>query len=260
MDSPVPLRKPAADLPAGDLLTGLPRSGIRNALRRAAAESPPAAHARPDGGLRVEETFFPRSTDGLPADLFGPGFDGAMDDAEPPVFFDIETCGLAHEPIFLIGCLRGEPRGLRFTSFFARDPSEEPALLRRAVVLLGSAAVWVSFNGRSFDAPRLRRRASLHSVEMPEPREHRDLLLAVRRCWRASLPNCRLTTVEERLLGFHPRVGDVPGREVPERYRDYVRTGDPSWVRPVLEHNRRDVAAMVVLHRRLWREGAFPAS
>ncbi len=219
-----------------------------------------AARERAGGDLWVEETFFPCSTDGLRADLFGPGFDGTMEGCGQLVFFDIETCGLAHEPIFLFGCLRAEDGGLRFSASFARDPSEEPALLHRAARLLSAAPVWVSFNGRSFDAPRMRRRAALHGVRMPEPREHRDLLLAVRRRWRGSLPNCRLTTVEERLLGFARRVGDIPGREVPERYRDFVRTGDLSWIRPVLEHNRRDVAAMAVLHRRLWRDGAFQVS
>jgi uncharacterized protein YprB with RNaseH-like and TPR domain len=57
--------------------------------------------------------------------------------------------------------------------------------------------------------------------------------------------------VERRLLKLERGPFDVPGREVPERYRDYVRTGDPRWIAPVLEHNRRDVAAMAVLLKRL---------
>jgi uncharacterized protein YprB with RNaseH-like and TPR domain len=61
--------------------------------------------------------------------------------------------------------------------------------------------------------------------------------------------------VERRLLGLDRGPGDVPGREVPERYWDYVRGGDFRWIEPVLEHNRRDVTAMAVLYRRIEAEG-----
>jgi len=63
--------------------------------------------------------------------------------------------------------------------------------------------------------------------------------------------------VERRLLGLCRAGNDVQGREVPERYRDYVQSGNPVWIHPVLEHNRRDVAAMAVLYRRLRDEGEF---
>jgi uncharacterized protein len=191
----------------------------------------------------------------FPVELFGPGF--RWEGGEGPVLLDVETCGLADDPIFLLGVLRPEGAGLRLFHVLARDPSGEPALLRRAADLLPARSPWVSFNGRSFDAPRLRRRAAHHRIELEAPAVHVDLLHVVRRRWKGQLPDCRLHTVERRLLGLERGAGDVPGREAPERYRDYLRTGDFRWIAPVLEHNRRDLCAMAVLHGRLLREGAL---
>ena len=216
------------------------------------------APGRGDGGPTLSwEESFSDGRGGFPEDLFGGGFSWEDRVADQVVFWDLETCGLADAPIFLIGALWPEAGGLRLRRTLARDPSGEPALLRSAAELLGRAAVWVTFNGRSFDAPRIRRRAALFGIEVPLPAEHRDLLVAVRRRWRGELPDCRLGTVERRLLGLERGADDIPGREVPERYRDYVRSGEMKWIAPVLLHNRRDVAAMAVLYRRLLLEGDF---
>ena len=193
----------------------------------------------------------------LPESLFGSHFRWLDAPCGPLAFLDLETCGLADDPIFLAGILQPLGNGLRLRRLFARDPSGEEALLARTAETLGPGAIWVTFNGRSFDGPRLRRRSARLGLEFPAPAEHRDLLLAVRRRWRGELPDCRLQTVERRLLGIERDRRDVPGREVPERYRDWVRTGDPRWITPVLEHNRRDVAAMAVLHRRLVEMGEY---
>ncbi len=244
--------------PPSDLLRG----GLRAALRRAlAAAVPPGPEAGPSPSppapreplILAEEEFDPREK--FPEDLFGAGFRWDLDegglDGRDLAFLDIETCGLADEPIFLVGVLRRRGENLHLQRALARDPSAEPALLLFTAEALGREATWVTFNGRSFDGPRLVRRAALHGIDFPAPAEHRDLLLEVRRRFRRDLPDCRLGTVERRLLGLERHPGDVPGREVPERYRDFVRTGDPRWIAPVLEHNRRDVAAMAVLWRKL---------
>jgi hypothetical protein len=253
---------PESDRPGGDgdLLAGLPRGSLRAVFRRAAAAAsapvqgpaaPPGSAPPGTGRLEVREEDF--GLDGsFPPDLFGPRFRWPRDEGVGGIaFLDLETCGLGDGPIFLAGILRPRGSGLRLSRGLALDPSGEPALLRWAAGLLGEGLTWVTFNGRSFDAPRLRRRASVHGIEMPDPGEHLDLLLAVRRRWKTALPNCRLGTVERRLLGLERRADDVPGREVPERYADFVRTGNFRWIAPVLEHNRRDVTAMAVLLLRM---------
>jgi len=162
-------------------------------------------------------------------------------------FIDIETCGLADDPIFLVGVAWRPDDGIELLQLFARDPTGEPEVLRRSVDILSRRGTWVSFNGRSFDIPRMRRRARTHGIEFPDCEVHRDLLHEVRRRWKGKLPNCRLSTVEKSLLGLGRLPADVPGREVPDRYWDFVEGGDRRWIEPVLEHNRRDVAALVAL-------------
>ena len=236
------------------------RPGLLKALASFARGEPSAPPAPGEGGAGPTVTWeesFPATGEGFPKHLFGEGFSWDEHAGERIVFWDLETCGLADAPIFLIGALWPEAGQLCFRRTLARDPSGEPALLRGAAELLGGAAVWVTFNGRSFDAPRIRRRSALFGIEIPLPTEHRDLLIAVRRKWKGRLPDCRLGTVEKRLLGLCRAADDIPGREVPERYRDYVQSGNSKWIAPVLEHNRRDVAAMAVLYRRLRVEGEF---
>ena len=145
--------------------------------------------------LQTWEESFGGETE-FPPELFGENFFRESRRPHSLVFWDLETCGLSDEPIFLAGVIRAQGESLRLTRILARDPSGEPALLRRVAELLGPRAVWVTFNGRSFDAPRLRRRAALHRVVLPEPAEHRDLLLLVRRRFKMELPDCRLSTVE----------------------------------------------------------------
>jgi len=173
--------------------------------------------------------------------------EGAGVDWADLVFVDIETCGLADDPIFLVGVAYRSDEAIVLEQCFAPDPTGEPELVRRTAATLGARSIWVSFNGKSFDIPRLRRRARTHAVEFPAAGSHRDLLHEVRRRWKGRLPNCRLSTVEESLLGLCRLPGDVPGREVPERYWDFVRGGERRWIDPVIEHNRRDVAALVAL-------------
>ncbi|MBI4585476.1 MAG: ribonuclease H-like domain-containing protein [Planctomycetes bacterium] len=179
----------------------------------------------------------------------------------PLAFWDIETCGLGDAPIFLIGLLswEGPPangsRSWRLELLLAEDPSREPQLLRAASELLGRASCWVTFNGRCFDHPRLLKRTFRHGIPLPECGRHVDLLREVRRRWKGVLPDCRLSTVERRLLGLERGPGEVSGAEAPERYQLYVKSGDRRWIEPVLAHNRQDVLALALLFGRLLEAG-----
>jgi hypothetical protein len=57
---------------------------------------------------------------------------------------------------------------------------------------------------------------------------------------------CSLSALERRILGFH-RLDDVPGFEIPARYFQFLRTGDPSLIEDVLEHNRHDLVSLAAL-------------
>jgi len=162
------------------------------------------------------------------------------------LFLDIETCGLSAAPVFLVGlCMVGD-RNLVLRQLFARDYSEERALLEELARLAREFDFLVTFNGKSFDVPFLRDRATHHrmgfSLELP----HLDLLWMARRRWKHTLPDCRLKTLEWHVLRRR-RAGDVSGAEIPGLYHDFVKRGEPHRLLPVFHHNLLDVVAMVEL-------------
>lgn len=164
------------------------------------------------------------------------------------LLFDLETLGFVGHPLFLIGLLRRgrSARGWEVLQLLARDYTEEGAVVRAFAQEALRASRWVSFNGKSFDLPYVQRRAAFHRVALPEPREHLDLLHLARRLYRGVLPDCRLQTLEDRVLR-QARADDLAGRDVPEAYHAYVRTGDPSRMAAILEHNRNDLLTLARL-------------
>ncbi len=164
---------------------------------------------------------------------------------------DLETTGLSAFPLFLGGVLSAGPGGRpEVRQYLARDYSEERAVVSLLLAETAAAAALVTYNGRSFDVPYLRARAAACGVPFALDLPHRDLLHECRRAYRDRLPDCRLATVEARILGV-PRVADLPGREVPAAYHAFVRTGDPRDLARVMEHNRRDLEALAALIPRL---------
>jgi uncharacterized protein len=168
----------------------------------------------------------------------------------PPgaLLFDLETLGFLGHPVFLIGLMRQRPAegAWEVLQLLARDYTEEEAILRAFGAEAEQAARWVSFNGKSFDLPFLQRRAAFHHLTLPAPRDHLDLLHLARRAYRGVLPNCRLQTLEDRVLR-RARFDDLPGAEVPKTYHEFVRTGDPGRMAGVLEHNRHDLVTLAEL-------------
>lgn len=167
---------------------------------------------------------------------------------------DIETGGFSGTPVFLIGLVFLDQRPLTVRQFLARDYPEEETILRALAELAVQRDTWVTFNGRSFDEPMLRDRATLYRVALMPPRLHVDLLHAARRAWGSSLPNCRLTTLEQHILR-RARIGDIPSSDVPDLFHHFMRTGNAAPLRPVLEHNRIDLVSATELLVRLSDRG-----
>ncbi|MSP71442.1 MAG: hypothetical protein EXR76_04505 [Myxococcales bacterium] len=184
--------------------------------------------------------------------------------AHSALFLDLETTGLgtnAGTLPFLIGTAHFRRGELLCEQWLLGSPDDEEAALTGLSERLRGADFLVTFNGRSFDLPLLQARFRLHRLDDPSLalEGHLDLLPASRRLLKAELSNCRLTTIERELLGLHRR-DDVPGAEVPGRYRDWLRSGDPSSLAGVLEHNRLDVLSMVSLLDELLLRVSEPAS
>ena len=103
-----------------------------------------------------------------------------------------------------------------------------------------------------------------HRMETPfAEKRHFDMLHPARRLWRdrrADESSCSLGSLERRIVGFE-RTGDVPGFEIPSRYFQFLRTGDPRPLEAVLEHNRLDLVSLAALVARGMRlvEGGVAA-
>lgn len=162
------------------------------------------------------------------------------------VFLDIETCGLANCPLFLIGIMSMRGNHSMVEQFFARDYSEEAALLAHLGEVLSGYRMLVTFNGKTFDVPYMRDRMILHQIEHEFDQEHFDLLPPARRLWRGKLPDCRLQTLEEHICGRR-RFGDTPGNLIPQLYHDFVRTGNAAPLEGIFHHNALDLVTMAEL-------------
>lgn len=167
---------------------------------------------------------------------------------ERALFLDLETTGLSRGTgtyAFLIGVGRFVDGGFRLRQFFMRDYSEEYTLLEALRTELADAEAVVTFNGRSFDWPLLETRATMNRLRLPRL-PHLDLLHPARRVWRPIIGGCSLTELEQAVLELK-RHDDVPGFLIPQRYFDFLQTGDATPLTDVLMHNRLDILSMAAL-------------
>jgi len=167
-------------------------------------------------------------------------------------FVDIETTGLsggAGTLGFLIGLGTFVKSGFNLRQYFLRDPEQEAATLQLLRSDLKNVDGLVTFNGRSFDLPIIESRYTIAVRDRwrLSRRPHLDLLYPSRRLWSKTLPNCRLGTLERRVLDVERTEEDVPGELIPGMYLDYLRTGDASDMTRVIYHNAIDILSMVGL-------------
>lgn len=176
----------------------------------------------------------------------------ALDGVDPRrvAFLDIETTGHAGGTgtlAFLIGMGHFLDGHFRLRQYFLGSLGQERAMLRSLADYLADFEAVVTFNGKTFDLPLLHTRLVLSGLPtgmtgLP----HLDLLHPARRLYRDRLPSCRLTELEQCLLGL-TRIDDVPGAEIPSLYFRYVRTRRLRALLPVFEHNALDVLSLVTL-------------
>lgn len=170
---------------------------------------------------------------------------------EDLLFVDIETTGLCHSPLFLIGTMAYEGEDLVVRQCFARHYGEEAAATAHFLDRAGKKRLLISFNGKSFDMPYIRSRALVNGIPLALDLAHFDLLHESRRVWRKTLPNCRLQTLEHFVCGRSPRLGDIPGYAIPEAYHAYVHSGDATQMIQVIRHNCLDLITLAELMLRL---------
>lgn len=167
------------------------------------------------------------------------------------LFIDTETTGLsggAGTYVFLIGAAKYKSDGIHFIQFFLQEPSKEPAQLAALENFSSSIKLIISYNGKSFDLPRIKNRYSFHRWPSPfDNVDHLDLLHIVRRLWNQHLPSCTLGEIEHYLLGVERLSLDIPGWQVSKKFFEYLQTGDPSNLKNIFYHNEIDVISLIRL-------------
>jgi len=167
------------------------------------------------------------------------------------LFIDTETTGLsggAGTYVFLAGVAKYENDGIHFAQFFLQDPANEPCQLAALEEFSASAKVLVSYNGKSFDLPRIKNRYLFHGWPAPYQNiYHIDLLHIVRRLWKNHLPTCSLGDIEYHLLDIQRESHDIPGWQVSEKFFEYLQNNDPEPLKGVFYHNEVDVISLITL-------------
>ena len=167
------------------------------------------------------------------------------------LFIDTETTGLsggAGTYVFLIGAAKYINDSLDFAQFFLQDPGSESAQLAALESFAASTQIVISYNGKSFDLPRIKTRYQYHG--WPNPFEnvfHIDLLHFARRIWKAQLPSCTLGDLEKNILGLERHSLDIPGYKVSEYFYQYLHTQDPAPLENIFYHNEIDVISLAAL-------------
>jgi len=176
------------------------------------------------------------------------------------LFLDTETTGLAGGagtvPFLTgIGYFTGE--SFRVVQYFMRDFSEEQAVLFDLARHVTPNTIFVTYNGKCYDMNILGSRYTMAKIDNPfEGVPHLDLLFPVRRLWKRRIGSCSLIHVEENILDFF-RQDDIPGWEIPQRYFEYIRTGDARLIAQVITHNVFDIqslAAVLLVAARVYRD------
>jgi hypothetical protein len=164
----------------------------------------------------------------------------------PLLCLDTETTGLATAAgtlAFLVGLGWWEGSRFRQVQLLLPDHADEPALLAELAARIPRNGWLVTYNGRGFDWPLLVARFRMAGWNPPLHDGHLDLLPLVRRVFRHRMTDARLASVEAELLGLR-RHGDIPGWEIPGRYLDYLRFGDPGPIVDIVRHNDEDVRSL----------------
>ncbi len=173
-----------------------------------------------------------------------------MSPPERWAFLDTETTGLAGGSgtyAFLIGVGRITPDGFVVRQFFMREYAEERSLLYALMEHLREFDVLITYNGKSYDQPLLETRFRMTRQQPPFGRlSHLDLLYGARRLWKLRLESCKLTQLEQQILGFF-REGDLPGELIPYVYFEYLRSKEAGRVVPIFHHNAIDILTLACL-------------
>ncbi len=229
-------------------------SGLRAKLNMIGASSAPKPVCpKRETGVKLYSARVPADERlfSLPADgLRRIGWIGRAFDIRRALFIDTETTGLsggAGTVAFLTGI--GYIDGDNFVTeqYLMRDYSDESDMLAHLGSRIRNCDAYITFNGKNFDLPLLKSRFTMCRMQdLWQDKDQIDLLYPARRTWKLRIGSCRLSRIEEMILGA-PRCNDLPGSEVPARYFEFLKSGDLSLIDDIIDHNRQDIITLGTL-------------
>lgn len=188
--------------------------------------------------------------------------DAANSGSRRHIYLDTETTGLSGGSgtlAFLVGFAVVADDAIELSQFLLTKFSAEAALLSAFAECLSANDRLVSYNGKSYDLPLLTSRFRMQALPYPfAGLPHLDLLHPVRRLFGSRWEDCRLVSMEQRLLGFS-RIADLPGSEAPAAWFSYVRGGHAGQLVKVVAHHQQDILSLAVGHAALAQAIAQPA-
>ena len=166
---------------------------------------------------------------------------------EKLLFYDTETTGLggAGNIVFLSGFGSVEGERFKTVQLMLTDFPGEPAFLEAMAPYIREDSIYVSYNGRSFDANILKSRYALNGMKIAFGHQM-DLLYPSRRLWKNVIGGCSLGDIEKMIL-HKERELDVPGSMVPDLYFEFIRSGDYSSIEGVAAHHLEDIESLAEL-------------
>jgi len=185
---------------------------------------------------------------------------------EELLFLDIETLGLAFEPIIIVGIGFYKKQQFHIHALFARKLEEEIAIcehLRHQ--LLPHFKCFITYNGKSFDIPYLVNRFLYFFEENPMNTDkeipyrtintrfyHVDLYHNCRRKYKEKLNKFTLASIEHHVLNAK-RKNDIDGSMVSMCYRKFLK--DPytysGLIYKCIHHNFLDIFSMPLILQKL---------
>ncbi|MBW3022718.1 ribonuclease H-like domain-containing protein [Candidatus Woesearchaeota archaeon] len=167
------------------------------------------------------------------------------------LFLDFETMGFEKTSHLICGGYASvHDKDYEIEIAFARNPFEESAITKDAVNRVENAGVVVTYNGWSYDTKQIQRRSTANLVRC-RPYTHMDVyqhgIRTVRQ--KLGLATARLKEIDN-LFGVKRK--DIPGREIPKLYTDYLYEGED--ISPALEHNAFDMVSLAAAYIKCVKE------
>ena len=197
-------------------------------------------------------------------------FDSYFEDFSFAVF-DIETTGFypANDNLILSGFITAIDNKLELVQFFSEQPRDEKAILEESINLINSVDFVITYNGRFFDVPFIKKRAKKYGLAFPDL-FNLDLFILFKHYSELPkfLPSLSQKSLEEFSGIAQFRADKIDGGESVALYQQYLNTHSAELEEKILLHNSDDVMQLyrllallkhTELHRALTRHG-FPIS